>query len=87
MVLQREPSFAACFSDQIFHSVPSSIRRGNRYFGLSTPGKAEKFKVLSAVVAIFSTPLSLPAFIDMLTDEFHGRRREVPGGAAGLQKW
>jgi hypothetical protein len=29
--------------------------------------------------------LSLPTFIDVLTDEFHRRRRKVPGGAAGLQ--
>jgi hypothetical protein len=49
------------------------------------PAKAEKFNVLSAVVAIFSTLLSLPTFIDVLTDEFHRRRRKVPGGAAGLQ--
>jgi hypothetical protein len=40
------------FFDQIFHSVLSSIRRGD---GLFTPGKAEKVNVLSAVATIFST--------------------------------
>jgi len=87
MALQRELSFTACFRIRFFILFLRRSDGETGYFGLSTPGKAEKFNVLSAVVAIFSTPLSLPAFIDMLTDEFHGRRREVPGGAAGLQKW
>jgi hypothetical protein len=86
MALQRELSFTACSSDQIFHSVPSLIRRVTGYFGISKHPKTESL-MFSGIHHNLLNILSLPTFIDVLTDGFHGRRRKVPGGAAGLQKW
>jgi len=84
MTLQSELSYAACYWIQFFSLFFRRSGWVTGYFGISKQRKTEKFNVLS-VFTTFSTPLSLPTFIDMLTDGFHGRRRKVPGGAAGLQ--